>query len=120
MENVENLQNTTPVVESDGLDDLFYRVELDEEESEHLAAEPYSYWKSVFRVFIKKPAAIISLSVLAVLLLCIIIIPSVAYEGAFDFNLDIKGGLFMRICWHNALSILKKIKFCLPLISFCK
>ncbi len=90
MENIENLQNTTPVVESDGLDDLFYRVKLDEEESEHLAAEPYSYWKSVFRVFIKKPSAIISLSVLAVLILCIIIIPSLAYEGAFDFNLEIK------------------------------
>ena len=83
MENIENLQNTTPVVESDGLDDLFYRVELDEEESEHLAAEPYSYWKSVFRVFIKKPSAIISLSVLAILILCIIICAGFAASDEF-------------------------------------
>ena len=32
---------------------LFYRVPINETESEHLAAEPYSYWKSVFRIFIK-------------------------------------------------------------------
>ena len=41
------------------LDDLFVPVKINEEESEHLAAEPYSYWKSVFNVFIHKPAAII-------------------------------------------------------------
>ncbi len=91
MENVtelkqENLQTTV----NDGLDDLFYRVELDEEESEHLAAEPYSYWKSVFKVFIKKPSAIIGLSTLALLIIGIIFIPLFAYEGAFSFNLDIK------------------------------
>lgn len=91
MENVtelkqENLQTTV----YDGLDDLFYRVELDEEESEHLAAEPYSYWKSVFKVFIKKPSAIIGLSTLALLIIGIIFIPLFAYEGAFSFNLDIK------------------------------
>ena len=91
MENVtelkqENLQTTV----NDGLDDLFYRVELDEEESEHLAAEPYSYWKSVFKVFIKKPSAIIGLSTLALLIIGIIFIPLFAYEGAFGFNLDIK------------------------------
>jgi len=90
MENIENIQNTASTVKNDGLDDLFYRVELDEEESEHLAAEPYSYWKSVFKVFIRKPSAIISISVLAILLLCIFIIPSLAYEGAYSFNLDIK------------------------------
>ncbi len=90
MENIENIQNTASTVKNDGLDDLFYRVELVEVESENLAAEPYSYWKSVFKVFIRKPSAIISISVLAILLLCIFIIPSLAYEGAYSFNLDIK------------------------------
>ncbi len=103
MENLEELKlDNTQVKESDGLDDLFYRVELNEEESEHIAAEPYSYWKSVFRVFIRKPSAIIALSVLALLILGIIIIPLFAYgptydeagniivADAFNFNLDIK------------------------------
>lgn len=103
MENLEELKlDNTQVKKSDGLDDLFYRVELNEEESEHIAAEPYSYWKSVFRVFIRKPSAIIALSVLALLILGIIIIPLFAYgptydeagniivADAFNFNLDIK------------------------------
>ncbi len=91
MENVieikqENLQTTL----NDGLDDLFYRVELNEEESEHLAAEPYSYWKSVFRVFIKKPSAIIALVTLALLIIGIIFIPMFAYDGAFANNIEIQ------------------------------
>ena len=103
MENIKELNiNNTQTIESDGLDDLFVRVELDEEESEHIAAEPYSYWKSVFRVFIRKPSAIIALSVLALLILGIIFIPMFAYgpvydeagniitADAFNFNLDIK------------------------------
>ena len=107
MENIENIQNTASTVKNDGLDDLFYRVELDEEESEHLAAEPYSYWKSLFKVFIRKPSAIISISVLIILLLCIFIIPSLAYEGAYSFNLDIKdlGPRIVGLLW----GYLKKI-----------
>lgn len=65
-------------------DSLFKRVNLDETESEHIAAEPYSYWKAVFRVFIKKPAAIISLTSLAILLLGMIIIPLFAPEGSME------------------------------------
>ena len=61
-------------------DELFERVEIDEFESEHLAAEPYSYWKSVFRVFIKKPSAIIGLVTLLLLVIAIIIIPAIAPE----------------------------------------
>ena len=69
---------------------LFRRVPLNEEESEHLAAEPYSYWKSVFRVFIKKPSAIIGLSVLIVLLLGTIIIPFFAPEEWLKSNTEIR------------------------------
>ena len=67
-------------------DSLFKRVELNETESEHIAAEPYSYWKAVFRTFIKRPAAIIALSCLAVLVLGMIIIPFCAPEGAYDLS----------------------------------
>ena len=65
---------------------MFKRVELNEEESEHLAAEPYSYWKSVFRVFIKKPSAIIGLSTMLLIVLGIIIIPFFTPEGYIDMN----------------------------------
>lgn len=68
---------------------MFRRVPLNEEESEHLAAEPYSYWKSVFRVFIKKPSAIIGLSVLLILILGTIIIPFFAPEEWLKSNTTI-------------------------------
>lgn len=74
--NVAELFPLTPEEEA-----RFKRVPLNEEESEHLVAEPYSYWKSVFRVFIKKPSAIIGLSVMAILLLGMIIIPFFTPEG---------------------------------------
>ncbi len=87
MENTLNIENQNiQSTLSDGLDDLFVRVELNEEESEHLAAEPYSYWKSVFRVFIRKPSAIIALVTFAILLLGIIIIPLLAPADAFEVN----------------------------------
>ncbi len=72
--------------ENDGLDDLFVSVPLSETESEHIATEPYSYWKSVFRVFIRKPAAIISLSLLGLLLLSIIIVPLCMPQGYLDVS----------------------------------
>ena len=81
MENIIDINEKTKA--NDGLDDLFYRVELNEEESEHLAAEPYSYWKSVFHVFIRKPAAIISIIAFAILLLGVIIIPLFTPADAF-------------------------------------
>lgn len=78
-ENVLDFNNNNPdfapEAEERPIDDLFVRVEINETESEHLAAEPYSYWKSVFRVFIKKPAAIIGLVSLLIFLLAVIIVP---------------------------------------------
>ena len=38
---------TSDLVNEENIDHLFNRVALDETESEHIAAEPYSYWKSV-------------------------------------------------------------------------
>ncbi len=70
-------------VEEDNIneDELFYHVDIDEKESEHLAAEPYSYWKSVLRVFLKKPAARVGLVSLVLFLLAIFIIPLFTPEG---------------------------------------
>lgn len=70
------------------LDDLFVPVKIDEEESEHLAAEPYSYWKSVFHVFIHKPAAIISIITLIILIIGIIVIPQFGTQASFEGTLD--------------------------------
>ncbi len=77
---------TSDLVNEENLDNLFKRVELDETESEHIAAEPYSYWKSVLRSFIKKPSAIIGIVVIGLLLLGMIIIPLFAPEGAYEFD----------------------------------
>ena len=85
METENQLVALTPEEEK-----LFRRVPLNEEESEHLAAEPYSYWKSVFRVFIKKPSAIIGLSVLLVLIFGTIIIPLFAPAEWLKSNTEIR------------------------------
>lgn len=92
------------------------RVELNEEESEHLASEPYSYWKSVFRVFLKKPSAIIGLSVGLLILLGAIFIPMLAPKSAFTmdaelinippngqywFGTDLQGRNLFFICWKG-------------------
>ena len=74
-------------------DKLFTFVELDDFKSEHLDVEPYSYWKSVMRAFIRKPSALISIISLLVLLLCIIIIPMYTPEGFLDYNISIKNSL---------------------------
>ena len=68
---------------------MFRRVNLSKEDSEHLASEPYSYWKSVFRVFIRKPAAIIGLSVLIAVILGIIFVPMFMPAGMVDYHVDI-------------------------------
>ncbi len=54
---------------------LFERVELSSSESERLAVEPYSYWKSVGKLFIKNKVAIVALSILLLMVLGAIFIP---------------------------------------------
>lgn len=71
-------------------DKLFVRAETDFTESEHIAAESYSYWKSVGRVFIRRPSAILGLICFVIMILGMIIVPFFTPEGAVDFNLDAK------------------------------
>jgi len=80
----ENTVSLTPEEEL-----MFRRIPLNEEVSEHLVAEPYSYWKSVFRVFIRKPSAIIGITVGLLVILGIIIIPNFAPPGAYEMNADL-------------------------------
>ncbi|MFI3329022.1 MAG: ABC transporter permease [bacterium] len=57
------------------ISDLFEKVELSNDESEKLAVEPYSYWKSVFKIFFRSKVAIIALVTVISTILCAIFIP---------------------------------------------
>lgn len=69
-------------------DDLFELVEIDVLESEQIKSEPYSYFKSVFAAFLRKPAAWIAMITLFLMLLGIVFIPMFTPEGFFDYNVD--------------------------------
>ena len=85
-------------------DALFYHVDIDEQESEHLAAEPYSYWKSVLRVFSKKASARIAIVCLLLIVFSMIIVPLFAPAGAYTSNLSIKNlGPSMDHLWGTDL-----------------
>lgn len=64
-------------LKQEGVSNLFVLADarLHEDDSEKLDVEPYSYWRSVFRLFIKKPSAIIAIVILVVLALMAIIVP---------------------------------------------
>ncbi|MBQ3253422.1 MAG: ABC transporter permease [Acholeplasmatales bacterium] len=74
-------------------DNLFVRVNLDNKKAEDIGLESYSYWKSVFHTFIKKPSAIISLSLLIIMIIGIILIPLFAGPGDLSSNVNIKNEL---------------------------
>lgn len=88
MANIEKSMNLNPLSREE--EKLFYRVPLDTEESEHLAAEPYSYWKSVFRVFWKRASAKIGVITFITLILLMIVVPLFTPEGYLAYNLDAK------------------------------
>lgn len=99
------------------IDDLFERVQLQEEVSERLAVEPYSYWRSVWRQFKKKPSAMISLAVILIVVLLAIFVPTfskhnidaVNYEyftqrpnWMFWFGTDQSGRDMWTVIWTGA------------------
>ncbi len=69
-------------------DDLFVLVDIDILKSEQIKSEPYSYFKSVFGAFLRKPAAWIAMITLFFMLLGVIIIPMLTPEGFFDYNVN--------------------------------
>ncbi|MDD4063061.1 MAG: ABC transporter permease [Bacilli bacterium] len=77
-------------------DELFVPVTLDEKESEHIAKESYSYWKSVLRVFIRKPSAIIAITSLFLIIALSLIVPILTpaeylrADGTFATNIPIR------------------------------
>ena len=65
-------------------DDLFYFVDNNSVSSERITAPRYSYWKSVFRIFFKKPTNWIVLFLLAFILLMAIFFPMFAPYVEFE------------------------------------
>ena len=70
------------------LDNKFVLVETDATQSEKLAVEPYSYWKSVFRVFFHKKSAIVSLVIIGILLIMSLFVPSLFPEWYQESNIS--------------------------------
>ena len=83
----ENQSNQTNqygvVVDVNDEKDLFTRVDVNQEAVEQISVEKYSYWKSVFKSVIKKPSAIISIFILAVIVVLTIIGPNLFDYSAF-------------------------------------
>lgn len=69
-------------------DDLFVFAKVDRLKSERITSEPYSYMKSVFRVFIKKPSAWIAMITLFLMLLAILIIPIFAPADFLEYDVS--------------------------------
>lgn len=65
-------------------DDLFYFVDTNTVSSERITAPRYSYWKSVFRIFFKKPTNWIALFLLAFIIGMAIIFPMIAPYNEFE------------------------------------
>ncbi len=69
-------------------EELFTLVGEDKSlESERIATAPYSYFKSVFKVFFKNPGAIIGIVVLVLIVVGAIIIPFFTPEGFLAVNM---------------------------------
>lgn len=72
------------LLETSNIDELFVLAEGHADDSEKLAVEPYSYWKSVMRVFFKKGSARIGIIVLIILILMAIFVPIISpYDSAY-------------------------------------
>jgi len=57
------------------IDKLFVVATFDKKESEKLAVEPYSYWRSVYKAFKKKPSAIFAVSLLVLMIVFTVFVP---------------------------------------------
>lgn len=81
MSNRENVK-IPPMEVQINEDDLFVFAKVEHKKSEQIKTAPYSYWKSVWRNFIKRPAAIIGITLLILFIIGMIVFTATAYEGA--------------------------------------
>lgn len=81
------------------VNDLFERVKLEADASEHLDVQPYSYWKSVFKLFIKNKGAIVCAVLLIIIVSMSIIIP--ALHPDFQPFMIVAGPRFQKPSWQN-------------------
>ena len=69
--------------------DLFEFASYDKDESEHIAAPKYSYWKSVWRTFVKDKFTVGVAILLLILILFALIQPSVSgYDPLIAPNIN--------------------------------
>lgn len=71
-------------IEASKEDDLFYFVDINTAVSERITAPRYSYWKSVFRIFFKRPTNWIALAILAFILIMSFVFPFIFQYNEFE------------------------------------
>ena len=74
-------------------EDLFGFASFDKDESEHIAAPQYSYWKSVWRTFVKNKFTVAVSILLLVLIMFALIQPTISGLISFksEKSIDISG-----------------------------
>ena len=79
--------------------DLFGFASFDKYESEHIAAPQYSYWKSVWRTFVKNKFTVAVAILMLVLVLFALIQPSISgYDPLIAPNVNDSEMRFIKPC----------------------
>ena len=79
--------------------DLFGFASFDKDESEHIAAPQYSYWKSVWRTFVKNKFTVAVSILLLILILFALIQPMVSgYDPLIAPNINDSSMRFIKPC----------------------
>ena len=79
--------------------DLFGFASFDKYESEHIAAPQYSYWKSVWRTFVKNKFTVAVAILMLVLVLFALIQPSISgYDPLIAPNVNNSEMRFIKPC----------------------
>ena len=87
---------------SSGGNDLFSFAEFDETSSEHIVAPRYSYWKSVWRTFVKNKFTVAVAILLLLLLAFALIQPSFSgYDPMVAPNINIQENKFLKPFTHS-------------------
>lgn len=79
-------------------DDRFVFVDVDDTESEHIAAPKYSYWQSVFKKFFSSKVAIVMLLIVAFVVLMSIFHPMISHYDNMVMYVNRPETHFIRPC----------------------